>query len=76
MHPSSYFHFITHILFFFENIKKKIAEVNEKLNGDGRVVVRPSGTENLIRVMLEGKDEEIIKSYCENLANYIENELK
>ena len=59
-----------------ENIKKKIAEVNEKLNGDGRVVVRPSGTENLIRVMLEGKDEEIIKSYCENLANYIENELK
>ena len=59
-----------------ENIKKKIAEVNEKLNGDGRVVVRPSGTENLIRVMLEGKDEEIIKIYCENLANYIENELK
>ena len=48
----------------YENIKKKIAEVNEKLNGDGRVVVRPSGTENLIRVMLEGKDEEIIKIYC------------
>ena len=59
-----------------ENIKRKIAEVNEKMNGEGRVVVRPSGTENLIRVMLEGKDEKIIKSYCESLANYIENELK
>lgn len=59
-----------------ENIKRRIAEVNEKMNGEGRVVVRPSGTENLIRVMLEGKDEKIIKSYCESLANYIENELK
>ncbi len=59
-----------------ENIKRKIAEVNKKMNGEGRVVVRPSGTENLIRVMLEGKDEKIIKSYCESLANYIENELK
>ena len=59
-----------------KNIQDKITEINEKLNGEGRVVVRPSGTENLIRVMLEGKDEKIIKNYCEELAKYIENELK
>lgn len=59
-----------------KNIQEKITEINEKLNGEGRVVVRPSGTENLIRVMLEGKDEKIIKNYCEELAKYIENELK
>ena len=45
------------------------------LNGDGRVLVRSSGTENLIRVMIEGKDVDLITSMCEDLVSLIEKEL-
>ena len=56
-------------------IEDKIQEITEKLAGEGRIVVRPSGTENLIRVMFEGKDEETIAYYCKELADFIEKEL-
>lgn len=58
-----------------ENIKNKLDEINKLLKGDGRIVVRPSGTENLIRVMLEGSDISIITKYCETLADFIKSEL-
>ena len=45
------------------------------LGENGRVLVRPSGTEPLIRVMLEGKDKELIEKYAKELANIIEKEL-
>ena len=58
-----------------EKIKSKIAEYNKILNGDGRILVRPSGTENLIRVMLEGSDINKINQICHELAQFINEEL-
>jgi len=45
--------------------------VEETLGNDGRTVVRPSGTENYIRIMVEGKDEGLIKDLCNNIADLI-----
>ena len=45
--------------------------VETHLGNDGRAVVRPSGTENYIRVMVEGKDEKVITSICERIINLI-----
>lgn len=58
-----------------EKINQAIEEANLKLNGDGRILVRPSGTENLIRVMLEGKDIETITSLCDEIVSVIDSEL-
>lgn len=58
-----------------EDIQNKINEITDLMQGDGRIVVRPSGTENLIRVMLEGSDVATITKYCEELANYISEKL-
>ena len=57
----------------------KIAEACKKLEddfaGEGRVLIRPSGTEPLVRVMIEGKDEAVLKEKAEALAKLIEAEL-
>ena len=49
------------LLFYTDSeIQTAINEVKQKLGDDGRIVVRPSGTEPLIRVMVEGRDEALI----------------
>ena len=58
-----------------EDIHETISKYEQKMHGDGRIVVRPSGTENYIRVMLEGSDIEVITEVCKELADYIEKEL-
>ena len=58
-----------------EDIKNKIESVTNILGNDGRVLIRPSGTENLIRVMIEGKNEEDITKYCQELADYISEKI-
>lgn len=50
-----------------------IAETEAKMNGNGRVLIRPSGTEPLVRVMLEGSDTDMIRELAENLAALIES---
>lgn len=57
------------------NIKNKIEEETKKMNGEGRILVRASGTENLIRVMLEGKDLETITKVCDEIVALVEKEL-
>lgn len=54
-----------------EELKKVIESVNTDLNGDGRILVRPSGTEPLIRVMVEAKTDEMCKIYVDRVVNYI-----
>ena len=49
--------------------------VKSRLGNDGRAVVRPSGTENYIRIMVEGKDEKTISNICETIVNMIENNI-
>lgn len=52
-------------------LKAAIAQQEAWLAGDGRILVRPSGTEALIRVMVEAKDEETAKSCAHELADLI-----
>ncbi|SDZ10149.1 phosphoglucosamine mutase [Proteiniborus ethanoligenes] len=58
-----------------EIIKEEIRKLEEKFHGEGRVLIRPSGTEPLVRVMIEGKDQEEITLMAKNLANIIEERL-
>ncbi len=52
-----------------------VAGVEETLAGTGRVVLRYSGTEPLVRVMLEGKDPDVVRKQAERLAGVIRDEL-
>ena len=45
-----------------------VATVEQRLGGEGRVVLRPSGTEPVIRVMVEGRDEALTRSCAEQIA--------
>ena len=58
-----------------EKINDMIEKSNEKLKGEGRILVRASGTENLIRVMLEGKNIDQITKICDEIVEVIEKEL-
>lgn len=53
------------------SIKEFIAQKEKELNGDGRILVRKSGTENLIRVMLEGSDKALIERICDDIIEKI-----
>ena len=59
-----------------EVIRKKIEVIENHFNGNGRVLIRPSGTEPLIRVMIEGENQEELETYANELANLIEERLK
>lgn len=56
-------------------IMNKIAEIEAEFSGNGRVLIRPSGTEPLVRVMIEGKDIKLITEKAEELALLIESKL-
>ena len=58
-----------------EEIKNEISKLEEEFSGNGRVLIRPSGTEPLVRVMIEGKDKNYIKTKAENLVKLIEKKL-
>lgn len=58
-----------------EIIMDKIADIEHKLTGNGRVLVRPSGTEALVRVMLEGPDEQTITEYAQQLAQLMKERM-
>ena len=57
------------------DIKQAIARAEETLLGKGRVLVRYSGTQHLCRVMVEGQDEDEIRSIANNLAQIIGDKL-
>lgn len=55
-----------------ERIQRAIEEETSKLNGNGRILVRASGTESLVRVMAEGEDFEQITGTVSTLSKLIE----
>lgn len=58
-----------------EEVAQKIKALEEKMDGEGRVLIRPSGTEPLVRVMIEGKDQSQIECMAKELAQLIEEKL-
>lgn len=56
-------------------LAERIAEEEKRLNGKGRILVRPSGTERLIRVMVEGEDPGLSMERAKNLTNYIKSKV-
>jgi phosphoglucosamine mutase len=53
-------------------VKKRIEECRARLNGAGRILVRKSGTEPVIRIMAEGDDEKLVQTVVGEIAAAIE----
>ncbi len=58
-----------------EVVAQAIRELEDTFKGNGIVLIRPSGTEPLVRVMIEGQDEKFLQQKAEELAKLIENRL-
>ena len=58
-----------------ERIAAEIKKLEEQMASQGRVLIRPSGTEPLVRVMIEGQNKDEIQKLAEELAELIEKEL-
>ncbi|KRL75912.1 phosphoglucosamine mutase [Ligilactobacillus equi DSM 15833 = JCM 10991] len=58
-----------------QKIKDAIAQVEEKMAGDGRVLVRPSGTEDLLRVMAEASTQELVHQYVQEIVDVVQAEM-
>ena len=59
-----------------EVILKEIRELEKQFEGQGRVLIRTSGTEPLVRVMIEGKDKDYIARQAVRMAQLVEERLK
>ena len=57
-------------------VKKIIKEQELLLDNNGRIIVRKSGTEPIIRVMVESKEEAMINNICEKIVSSIEKSLQ
>jgi phosphoglucosamine mutase len=57
------------------DVNAAINDIEEKMNGKGRVFIRYSGTENLLRIMLEGEDETMINDWASDIAAEVEKEI-
>ena len=57
----------------YPEIAEEIRKLTDQFAGEGRVLIRPSGTEPLVRVMIEGKDQAQIQHEAERLANLIQD---
>ena len=53
-------------------VQKQVDEVEQRLAGKGRVLLRPSGTEPVVRVMVEGEDESLVSQFANELAHDVQ----
>lgn len=56
-------------------VAEKIEEVEKEMDGNGRVLVRASGTEPLVRVMVEAETEELARQYSNDIAEVVQAEM-
>ncbi|PTH56036.1 phosphoglucosamine mutase [Staphylococcus agnetis] len=54
------------------DVKAVMQEVESEMNGEGRILVRPSGTEPLVRVMVEAKTDEDAERFAKTIADVVE----
>jgi phosphoglucosamine mutase len=54
-----------------EHVQKAVKDVEKRLGDSGRVLLRASGTEPLIRVMVEGQHEDKVNEYANQLAEQV-----
>lgn len=59
-----------------EKVKEVIEQVEAEMNGNGRILVRPSGTEPLVRVMAEAPTEELCESYVSRIVSVVKAEME
>jgi phosphoglucosamine mutase len=57
-------------------VTKVVAEAERRLGSDGRVLVRPSGTEPLVRVMVEAADEQLAAELADLVADAVKREAR
>lgn len=58
-----------------EDVKAVMDEVENEMNGEGRILVRPSGTEPLVRVMVEAATNEDAERYAQTIANKVKRKM-
>jgi phosphoglucosamine mutase len=58
-----------------QDVRDEVARLNAELDGRGRVLVRPSGTEPVVRVLAEARDEEEAAGLCAKIASLVRREL-
>jgi phosphoglucosamine mutase len=58
-----------------EPILDEVERVNDELGGSGRVLVRPSGTEPVVRVLVEAEDPGAAEKACGSIAELVHREL-
>ena len=56
----------------YPDVQDRVEAVEQQLGDHGRVLLRPSGTEPVVRVMVEGEDDAQVSSLCETLAADVE----
>jgi phosphoglucosamine mutase len=54
-----------------DKVKAAVVDAEQVLNGKGRVLLRPSGTEPLLRVMVEGEDRKLVERSAQNIAEVV-----
>jgi phosphoglucosamine mutase len=59
-----------------EKVKAVIEQVEAEMEGNGRVLVRPSGTEPLVRVMVEASTEELCEAYVNRIVAVVKEEME
>lgn len=55
--------------------KELLKDIQKQLKGEGRILIRYSGTENVLRILVEGPDRKIIAQHAETMAKFIEKSL-
>ena len=54
-----------------DKVKAAVADAEQTLNGKCRVLLRPSGTEPLLRVMVEGEDQQLVERSAQRIADVV-----